>query len=293
MDTADSFYWPTPTIIEKALLISPWPRLVSSTLMPHYRETRGHLDRGEPMTSPLIPDDWHLLPDEFRIRIGERVGRQRLMATQGHLLLILHRVPEAHEVKREGHLFWKRSDGTWLSNAFQGHPEPLLAHLVEYEHRLDTYEELEDNAESAQDYFDVLEGLSPLYRAIQHLHQVLQEAREKQPDDREIIILRDRAYAVERNAELLYIETKNALEFMVAKQAETLTQSSHSMAVSSHRLNILAAFFFPITVITAMVGVSYREVAAGAFPLWGFLLTMVAGVALGALLTYLITRKAD
>ena len=139
----------------------------------------------------------------------------------------------------------------------------------------------------------MLEGLSPLYRATKHLHEVLQEARDRNPSERDIILLRDEAYALERNAELLYIETKHALDFMVAKQAETLANASHNMSVAAHRLNVLVAFFFPISMLTTLVGISYQDVISGAFPLYGFIIMVVIGVILGVAITLLITRSSN
>jgi hypothetical protein len=40
----------------------------------------------------LLPDEWNV-PAIFRARLGEMVGRKRLMLAQGHLLLVLHAAP--------------------------------------------------------------------------------------------------------------------------------------------------------------------------------------------------------
>jgi Mg2+ and Co2+ transporter CorA len=241
----------------------------------------------------LIPENWADFPEEFRARIGKRAGRQRLMRFEGQLLLLLHRAPNAHEEKREAHLFWKRADNTWVSNVFESSTEAVLAHIEDYGQRLEKLEQQEESAKTSADYFQILEVLSPTARAAGHLHEVLQEARDAHPRDRDLIVWRDQAYVTHRSAELLYTETKNALDFMVAKQTEKLAQASHSMSVSSHRLNILAAFFFPITVITALVGMSYREVLADAFPIWGFWLTIFLSLVLGVLITLLINRPSS
>jgi hypothetical protein len=128
--------------------------------------------------------------------------------------------------------------------------------LDQFADAVQKYDELEENATSADDYFAVLENLAPIHRTTRHLHQVLQEARQFCPDDRHIINFRDRAYEIERAAELLYNETKNAMDFAVAKQAEAQTKASHQMAVSAHRLNLLAAFFFPLATLSAIFGVN-------------------------------------
>ena len=94
------------------------------------------------MTTSLIPDSWENFPDEFRSRIGDSIGRQRLMMAQGQLLFLLHKPPKAHEEQRTGHLFWKQHDGRWLSNVFPNSPKPLFDHLQEYKTRLDEFEKL-------------------------------------------------------------------------------------------------------------------------------------------------------
>jgi hypothetical protein len=41
----------------------------------------------------VVPPSWEV-PPQFRERLGERVGRQRAMLADGHLLLVLHRPPK-------------------------------------------------------------------------------------------------------------------------------------------------------------------------------------------------------
>ena len=77
----------------------------------------------------LIPSDWDM-PAVFRRRLGDRVGRQRVMIADGHLLLVLHRLPTADEHERRGRLFWRHPDGKWHSpNAIDG-AQALAAHLT-------------------------------------------------------------------------------------------------------------------------------------------------------------------
>ena len=58
---------------------------------------------------------------------------------------------------------------------------------------------------------------------------------------------------------LLYNEARNSLDFSIARRGEEQARSSHRMAVSAHRLNLLAAFFFPIATLTALFGVNLRH----------------------------------
>ena len=76
------------------------------------------------------------------------------------------------------------------------------------------------------------------------------------PDDRDLISFRDRAYEIERTAELLQTETKNAFDLLMARRADEQAESSRRMAVSTHRLNLLAAFFFPVAALSGILGVN-------------------------------------
>ena len=71
----------------------------------------------------VLPPSWEV-PAQFRERLGERVGRQRAMMADGHLLLVLHRPPKKDEVERFPRLFWRKPDGTWL---LRGSPPDELA----------------------------------------------------------------------------------------------------------------------------------------------------------------------
>lgn len=206
-------------------------------------------------TKSLLPALWEV-PQVFRNRLGSKVGRQRTMAADGHVLLVLHQPPATDEYERRGRFIWRQPDGTWTSNDLGSGPQVASRHLDQFADAVQKYDELEESATSADDYFAVLENVAPIHRTARHLHQVLQEARQLCPDDRDLINFRDRAYEIERAAELLYNETKNAMDFAVAKQAESQARASHRMAVSAHRLNLLAAFFFPLATLSAIFGVN-------------------------------------
>jgi hypothetical protein len=60
----------------------------------------------------LIPAVWDV-PQRFRQRMGERIGRQRAMFDDGHLLLVLHAPPGPDDEERIGRLFWGLPDGIW------------------------------------------------------------------------------------------------------------------------------------------------------------------------------------
>jgi len=239
----------------------------------------------------ILPATWHV-PQEFRDRLGEEAGRQRVMVAEGHLLIILHRAPQPEDRDRHGRFFWRSPDGSWSSSELGGGIEALNQHLAEYHQRLERLEEAENGAISASDYFQVLEAVAPLHRSAEHMDQVLQEARQQCREDQRLILVRDRAYRIERIAELLYTSTKNGLDFAMAERAEEHAVSAHRMATLSHRLNLLVAFFFPVATLTSVFGMSLHHGLEDQFsPPLPFLGVLAAGLLMGMLLTLLVTRR--
>ena len=205
-----------------------------------------------------LPLAWDV-PEEFRNRLGSHVGRQRLICVDDQLLLVLHAPPLADEDERRGRFFWRKSDGIWVSDQLGQGPGSVMKHLNEYDLRLSELEEMEDKAKHAKDHFSVLESLTPLHRAIRNMHAVMQDMRKRYPEVREVIDMRDQAYELERMAELLSTGTKNSLDYKIARSAEKQAAASDRMAVSAHRLNMLAAFFFPLATLTAVFGMEIRS----------------------------------
>ncbi|MCA9183296.1 MAG: hypothetical protein KDA51_17670 [Planctomycetales bacterium] len=244
------------------------------------------------MAADLIPPLWKV-PQVFRDRMGEQVGRQRAMIADGHLLLVLHAPPKPNENQRHGRFFWRDADGQWTSKDRGTGLNALNKHLEDYEELIAALDRLEEQATTSGQYFAILEQLSPVQRAATNLHHVLQEAREKCPEFRELINLRDRAYGIERTAELLLAEVKNALDVAVAKRAEEQAESSHQMSIASHRLNKLAAFFFPIATLMAIFGANLRHGFEDIWPPIPMLVVLVFGLVLGGILTMFVTKKSS
>lgn len=242
------------------------------------------------MVADLIPPLWKV-PQAFRHRMGEQVGRQRSMVADGHLLLVLHAPPKPNENQRHGRFFWRDAEGQWTSKDRGTGINALNKHLEEYEELIATLDRLEEKATSSAEYFAILEQLSPVQRTVTNLHRVLQEAREECPEFRELINLRDRAYGLERTAELLLAEVKNALDVLVAKRAEEHAVSSHRMSVSAHRLNVLAALFFPLATLMTIFGANLRHGWEDAWPPIPMLVVLGLGLALGGILTMFVTQN--
>jgi hypothetical protein len=241
----------------------------------------------------LLPPAWDV-PTEFRARLGDQAGRQRIMTAAGHTLVILHAPPRADSPVREGRYFWRDASGRWTPAGTSPSQPGLGDLLLEYEKAIDALQRSEDAAQTARDYFNLLNRLTPLTRAARHLHETLQKAREAVPGDRQLLLWRDRAYAMSRSAELLQEDAKNALDFAVAQRAEEEAEQTRRVAAAGHRLNILAAFFFPLATMAAFFGMELRnglepwDAQYAPLPVLGIL---GVGLLLGVILTAFVTRK--
>ncbi len=239
----------------------------------------------------LIPHNWDV-PEEFRSRLGDRPGRQRLFTADGHLLIVAHAPPNPDEPTRQARLFWRKPDGEWMSTANGNGLVALNSHLEEFGKVVDRCDQLEDVAQTAQEYFDVLDKIAPLKRTIGHLNQVLEEARRLFPKDRDIINLRDQAYDISRTSELLYDATHNAMEMMQTRRAEQQATASLDMAAASHRLNWLVALFLPLATLSGVFGMSLNSTFESFAAPWPFVGVCVAGLILGLVLSGLVMKKS-
>lgn len=205
--------------------------------------------------SRLIPRTWDL-PAALHDRLGDTIGRQRCMHHQGHLLLALHEVPKPGDPARQGRLVWRRSDGGWDASHGGSGVQGLVRHLDDYAKAVDGLEERLASATSAAAIHAVVQESAPLARTTRNLHRVLQEARDAVPGERELILARDRAYELERAAELLHHDAGAALQYAVARQVEEQTRSAYRLAEAGHRLNLLAAIALPLMALSSVFGMN-------------------------------------
>ncbi len=240
---------------------------------------------------PMIPADWDL-PAVLRIRLGYGPGRQRVLENEGHLLIVLHEIPQHHQYERVGRLFWRLPDGTWRSSLPGAGAKGLEQHLQEYAKAFDRLHEAVDDARNSETCFRVLGQLSPIVRTTRNMYSTLQEARKLRTDDEDLINWRDMAYELSRRAELLKGDAETTLNFEVAHQAELQAESSHQMAASAHRLNVLAAFFFPLATLSSVLGANLLHVFPTMSGKSALAMMLVVGLVLGSALTYLVTRPA-
>ncbi|RIK72453.1 MAG: hypothetical protein DCC67_19260 [Planctomycetota bacterium] len=241
----------------------------------------------------MLPPNWEV-PEEFRRRLGEQAGRQRLMQADGHLLLVLHAPPSPDSNVREGRLFWRDPTGRWTPSGASPAQPGLGDLLGQYESAIEQLQADEDEAKTARQYFQLLNRLNPLARTARNLYETIQSAREAASDDRQLLLWRDRAYVIARAADLLHGDAKNALEFAIAERAEQEAESSRRAASAAARLNLLVACFFPVATLAAIFGVNLRhglESWDRQYAPLPLLAMLVSGLALGLLLMLAINRR--
>ncbi|MCG5060428.1 MAG: hypothetical protein KA714_21235 [Limnoraphis sp. WC205] len=227
-----------------------------------------------------LPATW-AVPDQIRYRLGQKsAGKQRAMIADGHLVLILHKVPESEHRQREAVFFWRQPDGRWEASLNGVGFQLLTQHLKAYSLAEENLTQQYSKARTSEDYFNILENLAPLQLATKNLHATLQSAREAIPEDRDLIDFRDETYEIERSLDLLYQNSKNALDFAMAKKAEEQTRLSLESLRSANRLNLLASIFFPLTAISCVFGMNLSSGLETQSPVL-FWMVFISGIFLG------------
>ncbi len=241
----------------------------------------------------IIPPTWSL-PEAIRTRLGQSTyGRQRAIIEEGHVLLVLHKPPGPDQSHRDGVLFWRSPGGEWQCNKGGPGMGGLKRHIQEFAELEAQLTRAYEDAGDASALFEIVERLTPLARAGRNLHQAVQEAREAVKGDVPLIELRDLAYEVDRNLELLLQDVRNAIEYKIARESEDQARLTREVLHASHRLNILAALFLPLTAISSVFGMNFSHGLDPQSPVW-FWLVMTASLALGFLIKgWVLARGKD
>lgn len=238
----------------------------------------------------ILPKLW-TIPDSIRNRLGREPGPQRAMLEEGHLLIILHQLPQPDEHQRKPALFWRSPEGEWKTNLQGTGLAALNDHLRTYDSKLTELEDAENLASTATEYHTVLEKLAPVLRSSRGLHRTMQQARELVKGERELINFRDQAAAIERNSELLLQDAQFGLNFTVARQAEAQAATARQMAATAHRLNLLAALFLPLTALASVFGMEIHSKLPDTQA--NFWLICVCGILLGFVVMSFLGKKTE
>ena len=230
----------------------------------------------------MHPAHWSL-PPSLQERLGREAGPQRVMLGEGHLLLVLHKLPKAGDPQRHGVLFWRSPTGDWQASEGEG-LAALTAHFETYAAALERLTHAEIKAGSARDYHAILTELAPITRAARHAHETLQKARQELPEEDRLIDYRDRAANLERTAELLLQDANLGLNFTVARRTE-------EEADAARRLNLLAAIFLPMSTLAALFSMRMSSGTGIEDHRWGFWEIVVAGLLIGLCLAIMLGRR--
>jgi hypothetical protein len=235
---------------------------------------------------PIIPSRWQV-PPAFLQRIGEKSGRQRMMTHEGHLLLVLHKLPKPDAEEREPILFWRNPRGEWQSTDSGGGVGDFKEHITAYDKAADGLDRVLRSRPTPEGYFHVLQQVTPLLRAAKNLTGVLQQARETVVDDRHLLLARDEAVEIERHLELLHAESLHGLQYMVASQTEQQARQGEQLVASSHRLNLLVALCLPATAFASVLGMNVRHGLENQ-DTWVFWVVLAVAIVMGLVIVGLV-----
>ena len=233
--------------------------------------------------------DWTLAP-EIEARLGESsYGRQRAICEAGQVLLVLHTPPSGDDAERSCVVFLRTVEGDWLCNGRPDGEFRFRKLLQAYGEAIEAIDGEYDKADSARDLFGVLGAAAPLNRAADHLHAAVQSARQHVAGDTFLIAMRDWAYDLARQAELLFSEAKMALDCRLAEAGEREAAETRKMALAQHKLNVLAAITFPLLSVATIFGMNFdhgvNQNGSGTF--W---LILIVGLAIGLATKKWVTR---
>jgi Mg2+ and Co2+ transporter CorA len=232
------------------------------------------------------------LPQSIVERLGPNTyGSQRNIFEEDNLLIILHSIPATEGNEREHKVFWIRPDQEMWCNGQSNGKFELHALLETYQKEFEALEFGIDKAKKAKEFFELLEVLVPIHRAMKNLAKTLKESRTILEQNSYILEMRDWAVDLQRNYEVLLADGKLALEFRIAqKTEEQVEKASHALS-AQNKLNTIAAFTFPMMALAAVFGMNLvhglENKSVEVF--WGVLL---GGIVIGFLVRKWLFKKA-
>jgi hypothetical protein len=232
------------------------------------------------------------LPQSIVERLGSNTyGSQRNIFEESHLLIILHEIPSENTHERQHKVFLVKPDQEIWCNGMSNGKFELNQLLANYKSAFEVLEEGIDLAKESKDFFTLLEELVPINRAIKNLSKTLKESRKICQQNSFILEMRDWADDLLRSYEMLLADTKLALEFRIAQNTEEQVQKSTDALRAQNKLNILAAFTFPIMSVATIFGMNLQHglETRPNYIFWGVL---SSGVLVGLLVKrWLFTKK--
>ena len=217
----------------------------------------------DPLRSLAMPRKnykWNL-PPEIESRLSaDSYGPQRVIHEANHLLIVLHRPPSGDDdLNRERVVFLLSPDGKLRCNGKDNGEAQLKSLVSDYRNRWEELERKYSLNLNASGLFELIEAVTPLKRSSANLAATLQAARNAVRDYRLFIGMRDASQDIARAFEILLSDLQTAIDFRVAKNAEEQSAKTEEMAAAQHRLNLLAAFTFPVMAVATLLGMNLRH----------------------------------
>lgn len=228
-----------------------------------------------------LPNTWEV-PQELRERFGSKAGRQRAHEFEGHVILLLHCVPEQRATRRKAVYFWRHKLGEWSCSEGRHGKETLMEHVSKYEDAVESLESRVAAANSTESWFGILAIVAPLHRAAANMSDALHDAQQHLPDNVRNVLqdAADAAAEVARDAELLQQQAQHSIDFLLARQNEIQALASEAQADATRRLNVIAAIFFPLATIASVFGMNLPSGMERASVMM-FWIIVAAGLAMG------------
>jgi len=236
---------------------------------------------------PYLPQFFEC-EEELLDQLSNRPGNQRCVVGRDELLLVVHEVPATGSPDRVPLIFWRRQDEMWIDNTGHKGLRKLGDLLDRYTRLLDEKEDIIDEADTAQEIFDLARIAAPLARSSRNLALAIDQTLVHDEDSRELRSYRDRAREVERAAEQLSHDARLTLEFWKAERSEEQQATAEKLNKIAFRLNLLAGFFLPLVALGGLFGmnVDLPDFVDG----W-FWVIFCGGLLLGGTLVWLVGRK--
>ncbi|MGE9266968.1 MAG: hypothetical protein ACQKBY_02630 [Verrucomicrobiales bacterium] len=227
-----------------------------------------------------------LLPEHWRSRVGDPVGRQRLIEEGERLLVILHEVPGE---KERDLFFWREEDQSWSSAPLAGGLRHWRKLLDEYEVVVDRLEAKLKQARTVRDYYCILKEEAPVGRALKQVRLIASRTRKMCKKNPEILEIRSVAEELDHDLSLVQEEAKLGMEALAAESAENQREMGEQQAAYGLKLNRLAAFFLPLMAFGALFGMNVPNglEASG----WAFFAVFALGLTAGGVLVSLIGKE--
>lgn len=236
---------------------------------------------------PYLPSGFEL-EDELSDQLSNRPGNQRCVVGRDELLLVAHDVPKPGVAERDPLIFWRRSDELWVDYAGGKGLKRLADLLDRYSKAIDANMELIEEADTAAEVFALAKAAGPLARASRNLAIAIEQTLVNDEDNREMKSFRDRSREIERAADQLNQDARLTLEYWKAERSEEQQASADKLNQIAFRLNLLAGFFLPLV---ALGGIFGMNVKLPGFVNGLFWLIFFGGLATGALMVWLVSRK--